>query len=877
MQILSLAGTDISDGGLAKIAALNKLSEIDLSDTLVTEAALKTLADRKQAAPLHVTRDGAVDRLRSAGVAISAKNDATLRRNGFIATIHNSAQFSKVVSLLKEAPRLVEIVFANPNASDELVSESLVRQLSALKVLDLRGTIVSPQRVDLLKKQFPGLQLKWDPPLAQLRLIGTVKEIAPGKEAGTGGVAIDLARKKIDARTWVLLSQVPKLVALNLAGVAIDDVVFDRLVQLTTLRELNLEETSLDGQRLLELCQRLPALASLDVQKSPVARDKIKLRALLAELRSRDRKATLRPEPVDEGPDLSTAPFDEGAATRVRALWAAYLNSPEQLVNTLGIKLQLIPPGEFRMGSEETYLELVERFPAVREAEEENPVTRLGLESARPQRTIRITRPYYLAAQEVTNGQFKKFVETTHHKAEPEPKGKRGWGYPLKHQKGPRVLEHSAAPGRGYTWQQWGVEIDDQAPVVDVSWNDAVAFCDWLSLKEGKTYRLPTEAEWEYACRAGTTTRYWNGDDPERLTSIANVRDLAARQKFGWANTLSSSDGSASASGVGHYPPNNFGLYDMHGNAAEWCADWFSISYYRELPLPDPTGPPAGALHVVRGGSWHSAAIFCRSAHRAAEVGTHRSNHIGFRVVCVETKPPWPPARPAPAAPTLASDPALLVAPFKDGQIAEGRKAWSQAAHLDERATNIAGLTMILVPPGEFSMGSTPEQLAQVATFTSNWKPESAKAEQPPHRVAITRPFYLAAHEVTRGQFGRFVKATGYRTICERAIVRGVGWDAKTGKFKIGRKYNWHNTDFPQDDTHPVVNVSWRDAAAFCMWLTWKEGKLYRLPTEAEWEYGCRAGNGHALLERRQSRGPRDNCQRLGRNGQRKNSWRSHN
>ncbi len=718
LQILSLAGTDISDAGLAKVAALNKLSEIDLSDTLVTEAALKALAGRKP--PLRVARDGAVDRLRRAGVAISTKNDATPGPKSFVVTIPQSVQFSKVVNLLKEAPRLVELVLANPDASDDLVNESLVRQLAALKTLDLRGTIVSPQRVDLLKKQFPGLQLKWDSPLTQLRLIGSVKDVAPVKEAGSGGVAIDLARKKIDARTWTLLSQVPNLMALNLAGVAIDDVVFDRLVQLTTLRELNLEETSLDGQRLLELCQRLPALVSLDVQKSPVARDKLKLRALLAELRSRDRlKATLRPEPVDEGPELLTAPFDEGAATRARALWAAYLNSPEQMANTLGMKLQLIPPGEFHMGSEETYLDLVERFPAVREAEEENPVTRLGLESARPQRTIRITRPYYLAAQEVTNGQFKKFVEATHHKAEPEPKSKRGWGYPPKHQKGPRALEYSGSPGRGYTWQQWGVEINEQAPVVDVSWNDAVAFCDWLSRKEGKTYRLPTEAEWEYACRAGTTTRYWNGDDPERLTAIANVRDLAARQKYGWANTLSSSDGSASASGVGHYPPNNFGLYDMHGNASEWCSDWFSISYYREPPLPDPIGPPAGALHVVRGGSWHSAAIFCRSAHRAAEVATHRSNHIGFRVVCVETRPPWPPARPAPASPPLASAPALLVAPFKEEQIAEARKAWRQAAHLDERATNIAGLTMILVPPGEFSMGSTPEQLAQVATVHS--------------------------------------------------------------------------------------------------------------------------------------------------------------
>jgi formylglycine-generating enzyme required for sulfatase activity/serine/threonine protein kinase len=843
LQTLSLAATDISNAGLAKVAALNKLSEIDLSDTLVTEATVKTLADRKQSVPLHVDRNGAVDRLRAAGIAISAKNDVTLGRNGFVVTIPQSDQSPRVVALLKEVPRLVAVAFANPGAGDDLVTENLVRQLATLKTLDLRGTVVSPQRMDLLKKQFPGLQLKWDPPLTQLRLIGTVKEMPSGKEAAALSVAVDLTRKKIDARTWTLLSQVPNLAALNLAGVAFDDVAFDRLTQLTTLRELNLQETSLDGQRLLELCQRLPALVSLDVQKSPVAGDKIKLRALLAELRSRDRlKATLCPEPVDEGPELLTAPFDEGAAARARALWAAYLNSPEQTANSLGMKLQLIPPGEFHMGSEETYVELVDRFSTVREAEEENAVTRLGLESARPQHTVRITRPYYLAAQEVTNGQFKKFAEATHHKSEGEPNGKDGWGYPLRHQKGPRVLEYSDSAGRGYTWQQWGAEINERAPVVDVSWNDAVAFCDWFSRKEGKTYRLPTEAEWEYACRAGTTTRYWNGDDPERLTAIANVRDLTARQKYGWTNTLSSSDGSAFTSDVGRYPPNNFGLYDMHGNAAEWCSDWFSTSYYREPPRPDPTGPPSGALHVVRGGSWHSSAIFCRSAQRTAEVATHRSNHIGFRVVCVETKPPWPPGRPTLAARPAAFTPALLIAPFKAEQIAESRKAWSQSARLEEQATNIAGLAMVLVPPGDFVMGSTPEQLAQVAKFAPNWKPEWAKSELPAHRVRISHPFYFAAHEVTRGQFGRFMRATGYKTICERAIGPGVGWDSETGTFKTNRKYNWQNTNIAQDDTHPVVNVSWRDAAAFCTWLTWQEGKLYRLPSEAEWEYACRAG-----------------------------------
>jgi formylglycine-generating enzyme required for sulfatase activity/serine/threonine protein kinase len=809
LRILSLAGTDVSDAGIAKVPTLKNLAEIDLSDTLVSEPAATALAAAPgQKVPLHVVRDGALDRLRSAGVAIAAKNDATLGRNGFVATIPGLEQFQKVIPALKAAPRLVALVVSNSDVNDDLLTENLVRQLKSLRALDLRGTIVSPQRIATLGKQFPGLQLKWDTPLTQLKALGGVKENGPND------ISVDLTQKKVDGRTWTLLSQVDKLTALNLSGVAIDDLSFERLAQLTTLRDLTLQETALTSQKVQELCRRLPALAVLDVQKSAVARDKAALRTLLAGLRSHGEKATLRPEP---GPTFLTAPFDEAAAVAARAEWAEHLKTPEQMENSLGMKLQLIPPGEFRMGSEETYLELVDRFPSVRESEEENPVSKLGLESARPQHAVRVTRPYYLATCEVTNAQFKRFADATARKM-------------------PALY--------------WGIETKEQAPVVNVTWHDAVAFCEWLSKEEGKTYRLPTEAEWEYACRAGSITRYWNGDEPENLTKVANVRDVTGREKFGWQNTLNSSDGAAVANDVGRYPPNQFGLHDMHGNAAEWCSDWFSTLYYRQSQPADPAGPPSGAMHVVRGGSWHSAAIFCRSAHRAAELSTHRSNHIGFRVACVGSKPPWPAiAANPPATQPAGAAPASLVAPFNEEQIAAARKAWTDYAHLDEQSTILGGLTMILVPPGEFMMGSTPEQVSQLTRFDPTRskynfknKKESPSREVPQHRVRITRPFYLATQEVTRGQFARFVRATGYKTVCERTGGRGVGFEAKTGKFKTDSKFNWRNTAFTQDDNHPVVNVSWRDAAAFCAWLTWHEGKPYRLPTEAEWEYACRAG-----------------------------------
>ena len=164
--------------------------------------------------------------------------------------------------LLTEAPRLVGLVLTKSDVSDELVTENLVRQLRFLQAMDLRGTIVSPEQVALLHKQFPRLTLQWDPPLTQLRLVGSVKD-------EEGGVSIDLAGKKIDGRSWVLLTQVEKLKSLNLSGVPIDDLAFERLVQLKSLKQLTLEGTGLAGERIVELCRRIPSLVTLDVQTAP--------------------------------------------------------------------------------------------------------------------------------------------------------------------------------------------------------------------------------------------------------------------------------------------------------------------------------------------------------------------------------------------------------------------------------------------------------------------------------------------------------------------------------------------------------------------------------------------------------------------------------
>jgi formylglycine-generating enzyme required for sulfatase activity len=179
-------------------------------------------------------------------------------------------------------------------------------------------------------------------------------------------------------------------------------------------------------------------------------------------------------------------------------------------------------------------------------------------------------------------------------------------------------------------------------PVENVPWIHAVQFCKSLSQlpeekRAGRTYRLPTEAEWEYACRAGTTTAFHFGDT---LTSRqANFDGAYPYGKAGKGPYL------AKTARVGSYPPNAWGLYDMHGNVGEWCADWYDPNYYRSSPRDDPPGPAKGVVAtsypkefylVVRGGSWFDEGRGCRSAYRFRQApgNPNRSRLVGFRVVC---------------------------------------------------------------------------------------------------------------------------------------------------------------------------------------------------------------------------------------------------
>ncbi len=201
-----------------------------------------------------------------------------------------------------------------------------------------------------------------------------------------------------------------------------------------------------------------------------------------------------------------------------------------------------------------------------------------------PQHQVRISEGFWMGQTEVTQGQYKSVMN-----AQP-------WS------------------------RKFGVQESDNNPAVYVGWDDAAAFCRKLSQKEGKTYRLPTEAEWEYACRAGTTTRLSFGD------SYSSLGDYA------WFDGNAYDVDETYAHSVGQKKPNLWGVYDMHGNVWEWCSDWYAKGYNGESPRNDPTGPDTGSYRVYRGGSWSSTPQYCRSACRSRRGARPRLGFLGFRV-----------------------------------------------------------------------------------------------------------------------------------------------------------------------------------------------------------------------------------------------------
>ena len=302
--------------------------------------------------------------------------------------------------------------------------------------------------------------------------------------------------------------------------------------------------------------------------------------------------------------------------------------------NSTGIRMAPIPAGTFRMGQAERQKSFKNPWSADKDR---------GADwDEAPVREVKLTQPFAMSTSEVTNAQYEQF----------DPKHR-------------RARKDSA---------------DDDA-VVTVSWDDANAFCQWLSQKDGKTYRLPTEAEWEYACRAGTTTLFNTGDTlPDGYQPAGNLegfeqffpRDSSGMtQKIDVANQNAAVNPTPAPPNLPPYyqftkraslrtgrgPANAWGLIGMHGNAAEWCLDWYAP--YDPAETTDPVGPAAGDFRVVRGGANWQLARLLRSANRLAMESWAHNDLIGFRIVQAETTAPATAA----AIPVPASTIAPLPAP----------------------------------------------------------------------------------------------------------------------------------------------------------------------------------------------------------------------
>ena len=238
----------------------------------------------------------------------------------------------------------------------------------------------------------------------------------------------------------------------------------------------------------------------------------------------------------------------------------------KSITNTIDMKFNKIPAGTFMMGS---------------------PETETDRDDDEHQHQVTISKAFYMQTTEVTQGQWKAVMGTE--------------------------------PWKGKDYVKEGTNY----AATQVRWHDALAYCKKLSEQEGKTYRLPTEAEWEYACRAGTKTRWSFGNDKK------------VHGDHAWWQVNASDIGEQYAHQVGLKKPNAFGLYDMHGNVWEWCNDCYGHDYYKQLPKKDPTGPETqrNTWRVLRGGSWLNLSLFTRSASRDRNYPNQRRHHYGFRVV----------------------------------------------------------------------------------------------------------------------------------------------------------------------------------------------------------------------------------------------------
>ena len=284
--------------------------------------------------------------------------------------------------------------------------------------------------------------------------------------------------------------------------------------------------------------------------------------------------------PAKPSPPRTDAILDWAKVSTEQIAAAEKSKVPVAVENSIGMRFVLIPAGRFTMGS---------------------PSAEKGRDADETEHEVELTRPFYLSIHEVTNGQYRRFK-----------------------------ADHDSGSFKGESLN------GDTQPVVEVSHDDATAFTAWLSGQDrGRVYRLPTESEWEFACRAGTRTARWWGEEDGGAQGRASVLDAVSKKEFEFPwESFGFDDGYRGAAPVGRFAANGWGLYDMLGNAWEWCSDGYG-EVYPTGRVQDPQGSSSGSARVLRGASWFDYPPGVRSAGRGRHTPDDRGNGSGFRVVWV--------------------------------------------------------------------------------------------------------------------------------------------------------------------------------------------------------------------------------------------------